>query len=473
VGGLRDQANDGAVGTLAPGRRRFLAGAAGALAAGGLCPLQARAAPGDATEFQLDIGPVSVELAPGHIVKTIGYNGRVPGPLIRVREGEAVSITVRNNTAAADLVHWHGLKIPAAMDGTMEEGSPMIEPGGAFTYRFTAEPAGTRWYHSHATAGRDLGKSLYAGEYGFFQIDPARAPGRYDREVFLALHHWEPEWVILQDRIKGPPPDNGLEVVYNSASINDKALGHGEPIRVRQGQRVLFRLLNASATQSVPLALPGHRFSVVAMDGNPVPNPQEVDWLLLAPAERIDAVVEMTQPGVWIMGSLLDAERTSGMGIVIEYEAAAGPPQWQPLANRRPWDYAIFARPDAPPEPEARIELVFSKIAGGRGGYNRWTINGKSFPDTAPIIVQAGKRYRVSMHNLSGDMHPVHLHRHSFEVTNYLGKPMSGLIKDVVVLPGRRSGEIDFVADNPGPSLFHCHMQDHQDFGFMALVKYA
>jgi FtsP/CotA-like multicopper oxidase with cupredoxin domain len=472
LGGQCDAAG-GAVGGTAPSRRQFVAGAAGALAAGGLPSHHALGAPGDATQFQLDIGSVSVELAPGHVVKTIGYNGRVPGPLIRVREGEAVSITVRNRTASADLVHWHGLQIPSAMDGAMEEGSPMIEPDGSFTYRFTAGPSGTRWYHSHATAGRDLGKSLYTGEFGFFQIDPVRAPGRYDREVFLALHHWEPAWAILQDRMKGPPADNGLEVVYNSASINDKALGHGEPIRVRQGQRVLFRLLNASATQSVALALPGHRFTVVAMDGNPVPSPQTIDWLLLAPAERIDAVVEMTQPGVWVMGSISDTERASGMGVVVEYAGAVGPPQWQPLVGRHPWDYAIFGRSDTPPDPDARIELVFGKIAGGRGGYNRWTINGKSFPDTDPIMVEKGKRYRMIMHNLGADMHPIHLHRHSFEVTNYLGTPISGLVKDVVVVPGRRSGEIDFVADNPGPSLFHCHMQDHQDFGFMALVKYA
>ena len=201
--------------------------------------------------------------------------------------------------------------------------------------------------------------------------------------------------------------------------------------------------------------------------------PRSLDWLLLAPGERIDAMVEMTQPGVWIIGSLADDERASGMGVVVEYAGETGPPQWRPLTGRQPWDYRIFATPGAPAAPEDRIEMVLAKISGGRGGYNRWTINGKSFPEADAIVVEQGKRYRMVLHNLSGDMHPIHLHRHSFEVTKILGTPLSGLVKDVVMLPGRRSIEIDFVADNPGPSLFHCHMQDHQDFGFMALVKYA
>src|SRR6266540_571635 len=111
----------------------------------------------------------------------------------------------------------------------------------------------------------------------------------------LAAHHWEGTWVSMQDIRSGPPPDNGLEVMYASASFNDKMLGHGEPIRVREGQRVLFRLLNASPTENVTLALPGHRFTVITLDGNPVPSQKDVDTLFLAPAERADVVVDMNR----------------------------------------------------------------------------------------------------------------------------------------------------------------------------------
>ena len=453
-------------------RRQFIAGVAALpLTTGRLVPALAQQATAK-PDYLLVLWPMSLEIAPGNVIKTIGYNNKIPGPMIRVREGLRTTIAVSNMTGAADIVHWHGLKIPPEVDGAMEEGSPMIEPGETRSFSFDAAASGTRWYHSHAFAGKDFGRSLYTGQYGFFVIDPKSEPGRYDQEVFIALHHWQPEWVALQDIRKGPPPDNGLEVVYKSASFNDRALGHGDPVRVRQGQRVLFRLLNTSATKEVVVALPGHRFEVVALDGNPVPSPQSLDSLYLAPGERIDAIVAMDAPGVWVFGSIDDDERASGMGAVVEYADATGAPQWRAPAKTM-WDYAQFGSDNEPPAPDERIELIFQKIAGGRGGYNRWTINGKSWPDSDPLMVRQGRRYRLVMHNLSGDMHPIHLHRHTFELTNFMGKACAGVMKDVVVVPSRRNAEIDVVADNPGPSLFHCHMQDHQDFGFMTLMKYA
>ena len=418
------------------------------------------------------IAPVTLELAPGRIIQTVGYNGAVPGPIIRLREGQQTTIKVINDTDVPELVHWHGLFVPPEVDGAMEEGTPMVMPSESASYTFTARPAGTRWYHSHATAGTDLRRSLYSGQFGFFYIEPNDDPGRYDQEVFIALHHWEPYFVSMQDIRQGPPPDNGLEVAYKAASFNDKALGHGEPVRVRQGQRVLFRLLNASATDDVMLALSGHRFTILALDGNPVPSPRTVDTLVLAPAERIDAVVEMNNPGIWIFGSTEDEVRQMGMGVVVEYAGASEAPRWQapPMSG---WDYLIFGRQSPLPEPDGRFDLTFQKILGGRGGFNRWTINGKSWPDTGPLIVEQGRRYRLVFRNDSGDMHPMHLHRHTFELTRFAGRPTAGIRKDVVNVPRLETVEVDFVADDPGLSLLHCHMQEHQDFGFMTLVRYA
>lgn len=456
-------------------RRDFLLGAGAAtlaLTAGGLSSsARAQAVSGNA-DTTIRIAPVTLELGPGHVIQTVGYNGAAPGPLIRLREGQQTTIAVVNDTQVPELVHWHGLFIPSEVDGSMEEGTPMVMPGESASYSFTAKPAGTRWYHSHAIAGKDLTQSLYSGQYGFLYIEPRNDPGRYDQEVFIAMHHWEPYFVSMQDIRKGPPPDNGLEVAYKSASFNDKALGHGEPVRVRQGQRVLFRLLNASATDDVMLALPGHRFTVLALDGNPVPSPQAVDSLMLAPAERIDAVVEMNNPGIWIFGSTEDDVRQMGMGVVVEYAKATGAPQWQ-APPMSPWDYLIFGSQSPVPEPDGRFDLMIQKIPGGRGGFNRWTINGKSWPDTDPLIVEQGKRYRLVFRNDSGDMHPLHLHRHSFELVRFAGKPTAGIKKDVVNVPRRQTVEVDFVADDPGLSLLHCHMQEHQDFGFMTLVRYA
>ena len=426
----------------------------------------------DAARFSLRIAPVKLDLSPKQTIQTIGYNGSAPGPLLRVKEGQQVIVDVKNDTDVPELVHWHGLYVPSEVDGAMEEGTPMVPAGGSRQYAFTAQPSGTRWYHTHAFAGKDLRRSLYSGQFGFFYIEPKNIPGNYDQEVFLAAHQWEPEFVSMQDIRKGPPPDNGLEVMYRAASINDKALGHGEPIRVKTGARVLFHLLNASATDDVHLALPGHDFRVITLDGNSVPNPRTVPVLTLAPAERIDAIVEMKQPGVWILGAVEDSMREMGMGVVIEYAGQSGAPQWSKPQSSA-WDYTDFGTNNAHAEPDQRINLVFEKILGGHGGFNRWTINGKSWPDVDPLIVKEGQRYRITLDNRSGDDHPVHFHRHTFELTRIGGKTTAGILKDTVNVPRRQSVEIDFVTDDPGLTLYHCHMQLHMDFGFMGLLKYA
>jgi len=418
-------------------------------------------------DFTLRIAPVSVELAPGKIVKAVGYNGSVPGPLLRMREGVSATVDVFNDTSTEELVHWHGLMVPSEVDGAAEEGTPSVPAHGQRRYTFVPKPAGTRWYHTHNAAGSDLTRGMYSGQFGFLYIEPKSEPGDYDREVFLAIHQWEPSTAIHMG-----PPNNGLEVSYQYASFNDKMLGHGEPIKVRAGERILFRLLNASATDDLRLALPGHQFQVVALDGNPVLTPRPVNVLQIGVAERVDAIVEMKQPGVWIFGSISDKDRQQGMGIVVEYADQKGEPQWIAPA-RELWDYGIFGKTQIPPDPDGKFELVFRKVPGERVRFNGWTINGKSFPNTDPLIVHQGKRYRMIFRNESGDSHPLHLHRHIFEITNFAGKLTGGVHKDVVLVNPFSTAEIDFVADNPGLTLFHCHAQLHMDFGFMNLIKYA
>jgi len=137
-------------------------------------------------------------------------------------------------------------------------------------------------------------------------------------------------------------------------------------------------------------------------------------------------------------------------------------------------DYTIFGRAGESSPPDAHFALTFEKILGGRGGCNRWTINGKSWPDTDPLFtVEQGKRFRVVMNNNSGDTHPVHSHRHTFEVVKVGDNTTAGVMKDTLNMPRFTTAEIDFIADDPGPTLFHCHHQDHQDEGFMGLIKYV
>jgi FtsP/CotA-like multicopper oxidase with cupredoxin domain len=153
-----------------------------------MAPLESK---GRAADFTLQSAPMMVELAPQVLVSTIGYSNKVPGPLLRIGEGQHVTVDVVNDTDVPEYVHWHGLLVPSEMDGAAEEGAPPVPPHGRRRYQFVAEPAGSRWYHSHTAAMRDLHRGTYTGQFGFFMIDSANDPGLYDQEVFLALREWQ------------------------------------------------------------------------------------------------------------------------------------------------------------------------------------------------------------------------------------------------------------------------------------------
>jgi FtsP/CotA-like multicopper oxidase with cupredoxin domain len=459
-------------------RRNFLASAGMLLATESFGrKLHSQAKLEGKADHSLRIAPCNLEIGPGVTVKTLGYNGQVPGPLLHLREGVPVSIDITNASSKAEIVHWHGMAIDSLNDGAMEEGSPMIAPGETHRYAFTPRPAGTRWYHTHTGAFGNLEMGTYTGQFGFLLVEGNQSLPQYDIEVNLAIHHWEPSFVPMVETMRAAsanvPLTNGSDVGYKYATMNDRMLGAGEPIRVKQGQRVLMRLLNASATENVVLALPGHRFTVLAMDGNTVPNPTSVEVLSLAVAERVDALVEMNAPGVWILGSTLEKSRKMGLGIVIEYAGHSGAPIWKDPPPSE-WDYTQFANAAAVPEPDESFELIFRDIGPLHGSrFDTWTINNKSWPEIEPLTVHSGKRYRLVFRNGSGDQHPLHLHRHTFEVTRIGKKHLSGLKKDVINVMPLDTVEVDFVADNPGDTLWHCHQQLHMDYGFMQLIKYA
>jgi len=452
-------------------RRRLLElGVASALGAG-VAPLEAcsrRAAQPQQShaavaDYTIRIAEMTLELAPGVDVRTTAYNGQFPGPLLRLHEGRPVVVDLRNDTGRAEQLHWHGQKVPVDVDGAAEEGTPYIPAHGAQRIRFTPGPSGFRFYHTHLTAGSDLSAGQYSGQVGPVYIEPRQEPGRYDREVFLTLKEFGPSLshggdmamdflqpaaidIKLRDAgeramnaslAKGTP--KGYEIGYKHFTVNGRKLGHGDPIRVKAGERVLFHVLNGSAGEIRSLALPGHSFLVVALDGNPLAQPVRTPVLWIGTAERVSAIVEMNQPGVWVLGDLADDDRGAGMGAVVEYAGATGTPQWRkPLEAK--WSYLWFGRPTAPAQaPDEVFDMTFAKDNAALKGFNRWAINGVAFDDrhmTPMFKLRQGRRYRLRMSNASDDIHPIHLHRHSFELASIMGRPTSGVIKDVAMLGG-------------------------------------
>ena len=445
-------------------------------------------APAITSDITLRIAPVTVELAPDRILSTLGYNGTAPGPVLRVKEGKPVTVNVINDTDTPEFVHWHGFLIPSEVDGVEEEGTPPVPPHGSRHFQVTPTPFGSRWYHSHAMSMADLHKGTFTGQFGFIYVEPASDPGSYDQELFLALRDWEPfftnQMVDMdeEDDPNAPHPEkpavlntapNGLEVTSTTYSINDKALGAGEPIRVTQGQRVLFHFLNASAIENRRIALGGHKFQVVSLDGNPVPTPTLVETLFLGAGERVCALVEMNNPGVWILGEPTDVIRNAGLGVILEYANQHKQPQWIKPASIL-WDYTRFAKATPAASSSAQnIDMVFEKIPTGAGKFNLFHVNGKPYPHDNEFVLHQGQRYRLTFHNRTDDAHPLHLHRHQLELVDFNGKPTSGLIKDTVVVPLYGRATVEFTANQPGLTLFHCHIQSHMDYGFKALFRYA
>jgi FtsP/CotA-like multicopper oxidase with cupredoxin domain len=262
-------------------------------------------------------------------------------------------------------------------------------------------------------------------------------------------------------------------------------MGFGEPLRVKQGQRILLHVLNSSPTEVHWIALAGHAFRVVALDGNPVPTPRSVPMLRLAPAERVCAMVEMINPGVWVFGEVRKHVQALGMAIVVEYENNSGPARWEQPPELI-WNYEQFAAAqpaDSSRESPIVVPLVLESKFRGHGAMEAWTINGNSYPNARVAPLNRGQRYRLQFINNSLDDHPLHLHRHSFELRS-LGirlaaaqgpprKDIRGIIKDVLLVDSQTRAEVEFTADNPGTTLFHCHQQNHMDLGFMMLLDYA
>lgn len=314
--------------------------------------------PGGKADYTLRIGSGKVELAPDRIVSTLTYNGQFPGPLLRFTEGRRTWVDVFNDTDFPEQLHWHGQHVPVDVDGAAEEGTPDIPAHGMRRVSFVPGPAGFRFYHSHVVPRADLSRGQYSGLVGPVYIEPARNAGAYDQEIFLTLKEFEPmlsrggdmasdfltgeqdadlkqrgESAMAASLSRGELPGN--EVGYGAFAINGRMLGHGDPIRVHAGQRVFLHVLNGSATETRSLALAGHTFNIVALDGNPVSVPAAVPVLWLGAGERISAIVSMTNPGVWVLGDLSDDDRDHGMGVVVEYAGRSGDPQWAPPRRSR------------------------------------------------------------------------------------------------------------------------------------------
>lgn len=243
--------------------------------------------------FELTTKAVEWPILDDQSVTAFTYNGTVPGPMIRVTEGDRVKIIVKNELPDPTTVHWHGIEVPNAMDGVPGVTQDPIEPGGSFTYEFTAKPAGTFMYHSHFEGDVQVGAGLYAP----FIIEPKDAevnPPVVDKTLMIS------EWLVRDDETFAAMPMSGMEP--NFFTINGKAFPSTETITVKKGDRVRLRLIGIGQFIH-PMHLHGMPFEIVATDGHPVPEGARLikDTVSVAPGERYDIEFIATETGEWML----------------------------------------------------------------------------------------------------------------------------------------------------------------------------
>ena len=273
-------------------------------------------------EFVLTASEFAWTLMDDVHVTAWGYNGTMPGPEIRVTEGDTVRVTLRNELPVPTTIHWHGLNVPNAMDGVAGLNQAPVDPGREFVYEFVATPAGTRWYHSHT----DPALQVPMGLYGSFIVEPRQPGPTYDREYTMLLAEWDLELTpgVAAGTAERGPGDRTLrggELGADLFLVNGRMHGAIEPIRLAEGERVLVRLIHTGAIPH-PIHVHGHSFKLVATDGNPVPEVAQLtkDTVLIGPAERYDLALLGDNPGVWMVHCHIEHHMANGMMTTLWYD---------------------------------------------------------------------------------------------------------------------------------------------------------
>ncbi|AEG93726.1 multicopper oxidase family protein [Ramlibacter tataouinensis] len=454
-----------------------------------------RSATAAVREYTLVAAPVAVPVrgAAQPPVAAWGYAGGVPGPLIRARQGERLRVVVENRLPQETTVHWHGLRVPNAMDGVPHLTQPPIPPGGRFTYEFELPDAGTYWYHSHLRSSEQMERGLY----GALVVDEAQPPP-VDRDLTWVLDDWR-----LGEGGQVSESFGSRHDIAHAGRIGNAITLNGRPpqdLLLRPGERVRLRLVNAANARIFSLGFDGPAPWVVALDGQPVaPHAPPGGRVRLAPGMRCDLVLDAGQQAGQ-RHAVFDDFYPRGAFDLLQRVVEGQPLRAQPLTPPA----ALPGNPLAEPDLGAAQthEVVFQ--GGMMGSLHRALLDGQPLPmmgllrqgkawavngvvsgghgeggahgrHEAPIVtLRRGRSYVLALHNDTRWHHPIHLHGHSFRVLRRNGRETAHREwRDTVLLdPGERA-DIAFVADNPGDWMLHCHVLEHQEGGMMGVFRVA
>nr|WP_281722575.1 multicopper oxidase family protein [Nitrosomonas nitrosa] len=470
------------------GRREFLtAGSAAALAAA--LPLSASWAGVQLIERRLVAQPNRVNITGSQYPDTAvwAYDGAIPGPEIRLRQGQRLRVEIENRLPQATTIHWHGVRVPNAMDGVPHLTQAPIEPGARFVYEFDAVDAGTFWYHPHERSFEQVGRGLYGS-----LIVEEREPIAVDRDVTWVLGDWrlQPDAQLREDFGSFfDASHNGR--VGNTVTINGRVF---DTFAMRSGERIRLRVINTANARIFGLDFRGHRPWIIALDGQPVePHAPDGGRVTLGPAMRADLILDCTgKPGERFQ-VIDDFYKSLAYRLVDLAYADAAPLRSAPPETSIKLPPNPLAEPDLNSAARHRIEFMGGMMGGMSaamyGGKRvsarelmmqhrmAWAINGvvaQGHVHDPLVTLDRGKSYVLDMINDTAWHHPIHLHGHSFRVIARDGKPtLHREWQDTVLMKPRERVEIALVADNPGNWMIHCHILEHQAAGMMGVIRVA
>ena len=437
--------------------------------------------------------PVTLDLG-GRTVTTWAYGDTAPGPLLRADAGDVLRVEVDNQLPVATSVHWHGIALRNDMDGVPGITQDPITAGGALRYEFTVPDPGTYFYHPHS------GVQLDRGLYGVLVVDDPDEPGRYDAEWIVVLDDWvdgtgrTPDQVLteLQQASGSDGSMGGMEgmdhgsmmggmggmggmqspllggagdIDYPHYLLNGRVPTEPVTLPAKPGQRVRVRFVNAGSDTAFRIAVGGHRMIVTHSDGFPVA-PVPTDALLIGMGERFDVTLTV---GDGVFPLVASAEGKNGRGLAVIRTGGGRPPTADVRVRELSGQVLLGSDLSAASavrldrrSTDRRHDLV---LAGTMAPY-RWTLNGKTFPDTEPLQVVQGERVRLRFVNRSMMFHPMHVHGHTFALTR------GGARKDTVIVRPMQALDVDLDADNPGQWATHCHNIYHAETGMMTTLSY-
>ena len=416
-------------------------------------------------EVNLHAALANLSFAPGQTTTAWTYNGQVPGPLIRARVGNRVIVHFTNDLPEPTTIHWHGLRIPAAMDGMPSPSQPATPPGGGFDYDFVVPDAATFWYHPHVDSAAQVGYGLY----GPLIVDDPDEPAGLGDEVVMVVSD-----IAIGDDGTLAPGNAGGDLASYFGREGTVLLVNGQvrpTLKARPGLRQRWRIINAAKSRYFRIAMPGHSFQRIGGDGGRLSAPIDVDTPVIAPGEREDlVVVPQGAPGSQIVVQWAPYDRGFGTNLEPSVDLFVVQLEGSPVATE--------------PLPPLNRTLVPLSVAGATPVSIQLTvdgssplalgINGVTYGDAQPFMATVGETQLWTVTNNLDCAHPFHMHGFFFQVQSRTGPPdpFDPLDpfewKDTVNVP--INGSVTFAVnfdDRPGMWMFHCHILDHAEAGMM------